>query len=195
MSEPSKRLPPKTRYDDPIPEGAPIEQWRWLITNWVNPTRAIAKELVAFDKEIASVAAKREALATAGGAPREADQRAILAELEETTQWRGGIYPRRLDAEEALCDIEKMQERLTSELKIDPAKFAAKIARFNAHVEAMEAADKASFERLKEEATKVIAACPDYYDLSGEYPMFAFFAREHCGGPQPKGWTTVSKAW
>lgn len=191
----TNRLPPKTRYDDPIPEGTPIEQWRWLITNWLRPTRAIARELARFTTDLAGLAARREALATASGAPSEADQRAILIAAEEITKWRQGIYPRRLDAEEALADIESMQARLTTELAIDPARLAAKIARFTAHVEAMEAADNESFERLKEEARKVVASCPDYQELSGEHPMFAFFVRDHLGGPQPKGWKTVSKAW
>jgi DnaJ-domain-containing protein 1 len=193
MANLQNRLPPKARYDDPVPQGPAIEQWRWLIANWIQATAEFQREVERFRQSLASAAEQRLRL-QAAAEPRDQDQRRLLGELDQITLWRSSLGVRRLEAEEALADIVSMKEALARAIEFIPAKLEARIARFQQLLERMEAQDRSTYEDLLSEARSVTAACPDYKLLCGQYPIFAFFVRDHLGGEMPCGWVTVSAA-
>jgi len=192
MNKTRNKLPPKERYDDSVPDGTPLEQWIWLLNEWLGSSYAFARTVRAELEALAAVSAKSVQLQATQSPSIEA-QEELLAQAEETAGYRPGIYGRYLSADEAADELLSMQESIAKALNANrPERLAVRTQRVEARVAEIEREKDAFEQRFKEVAAEVYKACPDYSELSGKYPMIAFYIRDHLGGPQPKGWVTVS---
>jgi hypothetical protein len=187
-------LPPKTRYDQAVPEGAPGDQWAWLLNEWKGRSDAFARELEHEQEELARAKKLREELPAAETQSQE-KQTELLAVFEEIVMHNGGLHPMWLSSGEAATELLTTRSKIVEAIggKEKPARRAARKARVEARLAEMKTQKLAMDEQFKAEAEAAWKACPDYEALSGSFPMFGFYVQEHCGGPQPNGWVTVSR--
>ena len=193
MQATRNKLPSKARYDDHMPEGTPLQQWVWLVNEWQAAVKTFDTILAREQSELAEIKAGRARL-EAQQEPSVETQDKLLEKMDKVVLYSGGLVPALMSVEEAAEELWMNQAKLASSFKhASLRRLRARKRRMAKRIAAMEAHRTALRKVLKEEAPALAKACPIYIGKSGShYYQLAFFLRDHCGGPQPPGWTRVT---